>query len=1109
MREFKKYIAALVLSLLSITAFAAEPAGFDNELSAKEVCPALRALSIDSDSKFAGKVSAYICDEDLSIMILTSVYDVRKNNFIDWTLQSFGMSEYVDKGNNGASLTSIIHTYNLVFLFPFVCIAIWEFALTLYKKSKGELSAGEGGKVYTFITIRWVIRLYLMMGGFVAVVLVSIPITAFSNSMALNTALTRANYAVTLPSATQKEKYQNDESAVKYFQIHAANFRTKQAIINRNATIMASSSWFGKFDSSRSKADVLEQFETKGGYDFVASTDNTFDFQFSLKTLAFGAPGLIYDWITSIDYAYQFDFVKSMPDSFDMRNKLGQPSTIGSISIKNNPSADLVDTRTKESNGQELKDILANAANSSAVGMQPLASRVKSIYDQIYPSILAGTNDYMKLDFSATQDSVKESGITMFKSVDESIKDLSKNGLVRAEVGGKAFANFLAAQLGFEKTKSIEGIDKTLIEQAVIDFWQVDCSRFYKANEAERKYIAKLNAYSGSWADARDIWSNITWKCAYVKDGKVIALGFDEETQGEQIQKAAANAKATIEALKIYFGVVLAGTKEALNASVARNNQSVVEMLKMNIYGYTSIGAQIAKVVDVNAISSKLTDSMNNAVDISYKNALEENNTYIDEDAVFGNATNEDGEDSTEQKTALKKLFGYPMTAYFFNTGSTVKNGSLTQLKASHVNNERGYLQEKVDKIFQDMILGDLNSWGKFALQLNPDLSIDAGLQECSNNPSVCDARPVVSLYEFTVTGNRILFNKGMQGIAVVQVIRALGSFADLGEVAGQMGGVGKDTAALGKLGGALWKGAFKLVEAAANALYPMFLLMAGVGFSGGYIMPAMLTVAPLAIPLSYLIGLTVCLLLIPLTIIKDTVSGNNQAEKKLITKLVLVSSTSLFYVIGMFLTITALTAIPVGQIGRFVMMSNLGAESSTISVIVQYIIMYVSMISVMQISIKMGQEVAERVAGFFEVSLNISAADPTAKASNLLASGMLVDKFGSMTTSLSQATEHSIRQRLDSTLKEMQKRKMPIEPMDVNVDKTAAMPASRQPETPFSDEAKQQASDNKKQNAEQDMYAIGKRFKLDEETNEVVAVKKPESTGDKPNDEGDDKTKD
>ena len=1048
MNVIKIIFLSLLLTLsFSSTSSAQQAASYDALASGGKACDAFNALDVDSETTFNTTIKPFICDQDLFINMTNSVYNYRAYEFIDKQLQNLGMSQYQDI--KGFSLIDVFAVFfKLVILLPYA-ITVAFFTLVLWSKvAKGDNVAKEDTlKIFGVRAAKIFIYMTMLLGGFVIIFPLVIIAVSYANAMNANTFSSFSNFTLSNKGLSSAAVMKNDVSAEQLFKIQLARFRTKQALAYVNQSRLASNSILGYFDSTYSKDEVLKMLEKDADYQYKTNLDDTFTVDLSFGNLMFGGAGKIaYDWFTSKEFMTGGAFFKEEQSKLSLKNRLGQPSTIGTIIINNNPNSEIVDPQTASANSQALKDVLSDAAEQSSLGQAAVTSYYKRIYDKILPSIKAGNGEYAYYDWSDIQSELKTKAVAVYNSVEPSIKDISKDGRIRREIANKAFANMISSFMGFDKQNSINNVVDTYIYNGVVDFWNVDCSRFWKEQEQQRKFAGMLQAYDGKWSDedAADIWSRMTWKCAYIENGSVKTLGFNPESQQEQIQAAYANAKASIAATKIMFSIANAAVKEAAFETAGKDKTNIVAMMRMLRYGFMAVGGQVSKINLADVQYAKMIAELDNAVEISYTYKFEENDNFIDEKSAFGNGTDEEfGSEAEHQIAQINKIYAYPLSAPFFNAQLNIKNGSVAQLKNAQTNGTGGFIEEKVNKIFEDVILGDISAWIKYSLQLNPSLTIAEGLKECDYNYSVCNARTSVSLYQATTSGGQILFVKGMEGIAVVLGLRAVGSLGDMGEGLASLGSIGKKASAIFQGVGGLWKGALAAVVAAGNALMPMFYLMAGVGLTAGYVMPAMLAISPIGFAISSIVFIASVMCLMPLSAFADEFRGGSQYGQKLALRAAFSSANVMIYAISWLLVVAILVSIPAGPIGRFVMDSSTGDSSGIINFIVQILVLCSTLSAIWYITVNITKNLPETVAGWFNIHVGISDSDMMSKAGQYLRSQELVRETVNLAKVPVDILEKELEKRKVSQQNEtankmMQAREQVQEEMNLDLQKPA-----------------------------------------------------------------------
>lgn len=993
----RKILAALLLMLLASFAQADVMT-----MKGVETCSTLNAINIDSEQVNTAYTKPYICDQDIAAWLLISVFQIQEIPLMKSLLKNLGMSESYLSDDPNFSVMKLINFVYLNLFFPLFVL------LTAYSFIKSLLKISQNGKRENVLLLmpqaaRTVVGIGALLGGVYVIFFPLVYGIAYANSIALNADVDKANADAEKLQVSSQQVASNNISANAIAEMALTEFRTKQAIMYVNAANLASTSWGGIFDSLKSKETILSEYEKTGGYQFSANTDSTFEFEFGLKAYLGGLVYQGWNWYNSEEFATAFVWSKKQPGLLEFKNKFGQPSVLGSAVINNSPNAELVDPRTDDANGQELKKIFARAAQSASAGGALLNARIGSIRDRIKPSLIAGNDGYLTNDYSDIKNEIKQAMKSGYAAQENAIKELTKLTAARIEIGSKAFGTMNAAQKGFDLQKGFADFyNGEVMTKMTTDFWNVDCSRFFKEQEQQRKFSSKLNGYGGRWADAESIWSQMTWKCAYVSNGQIKNLGFDPESQKDQIQEAFADAKATRIAIATYFNLVDAASAEAVQESLSQSKTAYNEMMKQNLYGFVAMASKLSRLADINSQYQKMISGLSNSITVNLETAIEGNNYFIDPIAVFSDGKDEDhGDESKKQIAQLYKVYDYPLAAPFFGAGAGMKNGNLTQLKNSQVASGMGFVEEKVYEYFESALLGDVGKWLKMTAQLDSEKSIANGLAECAATPMVCDARARVSAYEASVSGGRILFESAFQGYVVIKTLDALAGVTDsLGEGVKAVGGsVGSKASGLVKaIGGGTFKTVTALVKGVADSLSPLMLLLMTAGLTAGYIMPLLPTVAALVFAVTLVLEIFLLLMVIPLGILIDTINDDAKYLKKSAFKALLLGFAPLVWSVGFFIIFLILTQIPVSSMIRLAMSSS-PVASGILSLVIPPLVAVLIIVAIYNRVIPFASELVEKFFVWFDVKFDVKESAATSKIAAAAQAGVAAQMIANIST--------------------------------------------------------------------------------------------------------------
>ncbi len=1026
MNVFSKIITAMAL-ILTVSFSASASAVEGQELKGEKACEFIRSVSPDSETNFSYEVGMFICNEDLAFKAMDSVLRLQDMSFVGGIVNDLGYTNDTSElgGFDIIAQIDVLVLNILIFIVIGYAVVLFYDYITLAKNGdeRGQNNVKEGA-VFVATCIA------LVVGFFLLIVILSLYAYASANGVNLQAAMDSARHYTDNSKPTSKQIAYANVNAEKLFHMMIEDRRTKQALMYKNSYLLAEGDWKRPLAALYGKDTILKLMSDKAGYEIVGNTDNTYEFELTAKDFLGVVPAQLYEYFTSADYLYSLKYQKLPAGTFDFSTKVGHPSSIGTITINNTPSANLVDPQTADADTNKFRKIMVAAADSGAISADELFKRVDDIRQKIKPSIKDGKIDYVYADYSSIKDTLKKESLAAYNSQLTEIKDFSKISLVRTELGARIYGNIAAAQLGFHKNRSYEAIDNRIFP----DFWNgvmtVNCARKYEAEVIKKQYTDKLNAYNGRWAAADDIFSKMDWSCVDNNDGVLYHYVFNPETEADKIQEAYALGKASVEAYKIYWGLVIAANQEAMNETLGRMTNPMADALSLTRYGFISIGAIPAKVAIAQNNMQKMNAALTNIVSVVYNREGTENNTYINPTAVFGNPDGEYTNETQKSIDDLNRVYGSLITAPFFVSTAGMTNGSLSQFKNSAESVENDNIGEKTKAYFEEVILADMGKAVKYVAQLDPNKTISKGIQECKVNLSVCEARPELSLYSAVVMLGKEAFDVGTTGLMTIYGIEAvystMSSFADSGNAVG--GSVGKAASGLIGFVGGVGKAALAGIHAVAVSVKPMFFALTAAGLTGGYMMPAVLVIAPFAIVVATIVSLIALKFLIIIAIGLDVFShrGRIVDVKRVIIKGLFIPITILLFFYGWLLVVALLNAIPASIIVRYMLEVGLSDTDTLFTLIISVILSIVVLVSLWRISTTIANRLVESVNGLFKQNDNgLSAAEITKTVETTMQGvGIAAITYNAVNT-LSKMTNQQIQQLSKQISDEEEKRRL------------------------------------------------------------------------------------
>lgn len=522
--------------------------------------------------------------------------------------------------------------------------------------------------------------------------------------------------------------------------------------------------------------------------------------------------------------------VSKTNDGWFSSDKENHKSVLLNYSFAVNPNSEIGNDMT-DVNSNATKQILAEAAASAP--KSNLLALYQDVVSKVRPSILAGTEDYKKIDFSYIAKNATTEQLESLKTVSAKFKEEYSDIDYVAGVAA-------AMQMNASSQKGAAGEITTLFnsssfENAAISSLDFLCSnKSKKYIELNRQTIDKLNSYSNNFKNFSD---DFYAECVIIGDGSFTSLGF-YQTEAEKIKNAAADMNSAKIALNIIFNSINKAQADAgYSLNLINETSNTVKQLRIAAIG----------TVAAPASSKYLAGNMNSAAQI-IENSIGENfnisskaigyESLFDEDAVFGDANEDLTNKEEDYRNDVRKIMGKPNIDLFFGKSNI---SSVSNINAA-ANSQSESIMSKITNRFNNMIYGGFPDMIRFGVGLNKDEDIYEGSVACLKNFGCANETPTI--YEYSIFSGRQMASKGFMCLATIATINTLFETVNFEKLAQKMGGLGKKLSPLASLGGFIVKGAIAVVKIAADMFYLPCMGMFTMGVTQGYVVPALVDIS-------------------------------------------------------------------------------------------------------------------------------------------------------------------------------------------------------------------------------------------------------------------------
>lgn len=566
--------------------------------------------------------------------------------------------------------------------------------------------------------------------------------------------------------------------------------------------------------------------------------------------------------------------VSKTNDGWFTSDKENHPSVLLSYSFGVNPNSEIGNDMT-DVNSYTTKNILAEAAaNVPASNLLPL---YQDVFSKVRPSVLAGTEDYKKIDFSYIAKNATTEQLNALKDISTKFKeeysDIDYVAGITAAMAMNASSQKGAAG---EITTLFNNPD---FENAAIGGLDFLCSnKSKKFIELNRKSTEKLNSYGGSLKNFND---DIYAECLIINNGNYRSLGYYQD-EADKIKNAAVDMNSSKIALNIIFNSINKAQAEAsYNLNLINETSNNVKQIRIAAMG-TAAAPALSKYLagNMNSAAQLIESSIGNNFNISSK-AIDYA-TLFDEDAVFGDANEDLTEKEEDYRNNIRKIMGKPNIDLFFGKSNLSSVANIN----SAVNSQDESTMAKVSNRFNNLIYGGFPDIVRFGTGLNKNEDIYEGSFACIKNGGCANETPTI--YEFSIFVGRQMSGKGFMCLSFIATVNTVFETVNLEKLAQKAGGLGKKLAPLAGLGGLLVRGAIAVVKLAADMFYLPCMGMFTLGVTNGYVIPALVDISffavigTLVVLFSIFVSLTMKLMFL-LDIFDDKFRNTKEGFKKLI----------------------------------------------------------------------------------------------------------------------------------------------------------------------------------------------------------------------------------
>ncbi|HBO0923768.1 TPA: hypothetical protein L4G10_006655 [Pseudomonas aeruginosa] len=792
-----------------------------------------------------------ICPEDIQMgKFIKADAEAYDNEFMKWVLGIFGYDKEIVGG--GLSLTTIFNVGILQF-FIVLCAIGASIRVVWMLKNIMTANSGESQQMaiigmFSYIAMLLLSLLVLFLHSYVRA-LVSIGATVPANGTSNTSIFYMAKEA---SERKEVEEYssvalgdsvsQLDNSSENLIRNAIVEENTKYMCLQMKTNELARSDYLSFKDTSSTAREIYDNFQHNVKFVFSSETEN----------------GTVHknvgNW--NIDFEdYREDKYCSQGMGFDVANDSFSQS-LGSFD--NDDVAELIQKKGSE-DGAKFMTPERITQQLSKYENEALAA----IKNGTINTVVNSTDDLTKNAESSMKEGLAEvEEMLINEKVDASLyghyQNLYINTLTSSAMGIQNNLDTLNAKFDYFRKHAL-----------YTKFW--NCSQNYAAHEGLRFDIKKLNGMGAdsNFASVSDEVARINWQCATINNGVVRYAGTDDK---EKIAEFGDRALAIALAAKMLDSRIKEGMKRGAKGFEPKVDHLGNQLLALAKYGRAAFGQASIPYRQIASIRGKQTTAINNAFTVTLVNSL--NAAYIDEGMLFGSEI--DSKD-LKDNPFYKNVLAYAQPVYAEALINHKKgSGSIPFESAKVKESSTGFVE--IVKAFLENTF-DYNESMKENLGMNPNLSYDAGYNECKTQPAACMNRYSGSLSNIVVDGGQNMFGAtfkfyiGLELLSIAKMVGDLGSLVDIG-----FQGDNVLTKSLSKVLSFVGKGAAIIISgiyALISGFGPINLVAMIASFISGWIIPMIEPVITLIQMFLTLLGLWVASLIMIYKIGKSVCVGN------------------------------------------------------------------------------------------------------------------------------------------------------------------------------------------------------------------------------------------
>ncbi|WP_372821382.1 hypothetical protein ACCE15_19150 [Pseudomonas parafulva] len=756
-----------------------------------------------------------ICNKDIRMNLLVkSDRDAFVNNYGKWLLAVFGYTK--DAPDNFFSMKDIFDIAILPMAIGLMVVGailrtLYSLLLIAMASREKDSHAQEKAinRLMVDIVLFLISALALFLNPYVRAS-ASVALTVVQNAVS-NT--TEYSMAMELRESKQMDIAdvadviaQLEPSSQNLFRNIMVEENTKYLCLTRNVVNLSRSDYSSLFDTSSTVGEVFNNF------------------QFNVKYVSEDVikNGVVYKRF----YNWNTDF----PDYFDDKYCY-QSLGFDVVNDAFPTSLSMYD------NDEVAQNIIVKAEKDSSIFMTSgKFLQLLSQYEEEALSAIKGNT--LKTALRKPDSLTNETKEAMKKGMEEVEKILIESKVDTSLYGHylNAYINeFTSASKGMQNNPSLENAKVDYVRRFALYAKTWNCSPNYKMDIGSRMAISKINAL-GAGANFTKIFDyipQVNWQCATLNNGSVVYTGSEGQ---EKIDSYANKALSMAMAVKMFDSRLGEGARRGARAFVPQNDKLENDILALALKGAGALGQAGIPYRKFSDIKSKRIAAINNSLTINLVGGV--NEQYVDEQMIFGP---EKDTKSRDEDPTYKNFLATIKPVYLESLISEEKGTFNVSYESAKVKEKSNGFWEIAKSFMENSF--DYNENMKENLGMNPNLSYEAGYNECKNS-NACDNRFSGTLSDIVVNGGQDIFSANAKFYIAIKLLEAaklvgnLGSVLDLGYEGGNV-----ITKGLSKVLSIFGKGAAIIVtilHALVGWMEPIVKFAMVAGFIAGWIIPMM-----------------------------------------------------------------------------------------------------------------------------------------------------------------------------------------------------------------------------------------------------------------------------